>query len=89
MSVYVCQICFHGLDILMISAHVLFNLINGFFVFFRSVKLKKAFIERLEPNFICKTLLYKEQAIQDDAMKFVKKNDPTLGGIFELYSVDC
>ena len=30
-------------------------------------------IERLEPNFVCKALLSKEQAVQDDTREFVNR----------------
>jgi predicted transcriptional regulator len=35
--------------------------------------IQKGFIERLEPNFICRALLSKEQAIQDDTREFVNR----------------
>ncbi len=33
--------------------------------------IQKGFIERLEPNFVCRALLSKEQAVQDDTREFV------------------
>ena len=35
--------------------------------------IQKGFIERLEPNFICKALLSKNQAVQDDTREFVNR----------------
>ena len=35
--------------------------------------IQKGFIERLEPNFICKALLSKTQAVQDDTREFVNR----------------
>ena len=35
--------------------------------------IQKGFIERLEPNFICRARLSKEQAIQDDTREFVNR----------------
>lgn len=33
--------------------------------------VQKGFIERLEPNFVCRALVSKEQAVQDDAREFI------------------
>lgn len=35
--------------------------------------IQKGFIERLEPNFVCRALLSKEQAVQDDTREFVNR----------------
>ena len=35
--------------------------------------IQKGYIERLEPNFICKALLSKNQAVQDDTREFVNR----------------
>ena len=35
--------------------------------------IQKGFIERLEPNFICKALLSTNQAVQDDTREFVNR----------------
>lgn len=35
--------------------------------------IQKGFIERLEPNFVCRALLSKDQAVQDDTREFVNR----------------